>query len=163
MLAREMLLKEFEYNHWANGRILDQAEQVGEEQWTTKQDAEGRSLHEILAHLFSVERVWRLLSAHGLIQEGEIPGPDQLPDAAALRELSASESEYMGVLLNDWSDDSFAEEVLVKRWDGKTYPMVRWHMLQHMLLHSMQHRSEAAILLTEFGHSPGDIDFLFFL
>ena len=163
MLAREMLIKEFDYNYWANGRILDQAKNVNDEQWMAKVDPEGRSLHEILAHLFSVECVWRLLSAHGLIQEGEIPGPDQLSTVAELRAFSDTEAEYMAVLLKDWSEDSFSEEVLVTRWDGKTYPMVRWHMLRHLLTHSMQHRSEAAMLLTEYGRSPGDIDFLFFL
>lgn len=163
MLARDMLIKQFEYNQWANGRILDQAEKLTPDQWIAKEDAEGRSVHELLAHLFSVERVWRLLSAHGLIQDGEIPGPDQLPDVAALRDLSASESDFMAVLLNGWSDDTFTEEVLVTRWDGKTHPMVRWHMLQHLLLHSMQHRSEAALILTGYGNSPGNIDFLFFI
>jgi uncharacterized damage-inducible protein DinB len=163
MLAREMLIKEFEYNHWANGRILDQAEKVTEEEWVAKVDPEGRSLSEILYHLFRVERVWRLLSAHGLIQEGDLPGQEQLADVAALRDFSNAEAEYMDILLNDWSDDSFEEEVMVTRWDGVTYPLVRWHMLHHLLTHSMQHRSEAAVLLTAYGHSPGDIDFLFFL
>lgn len=163
MLAREMLIKEFAYNHWANGRILDQAEKVTPEQWALKVDPEGRSLGELLYHLFSIERVWRLLSAHGLIREGEIPGMDQLADVAALRAFSDTEAQYMEVLLRDWSVDSFSEEVLVTRWDGRTYPLVRWHMLHHLLLHSMQHRSEAAVLLTQYGRSPGDIDFLFFL
>jgi uncharacterized damage-inducible protein DinB len=163
MLARDMLIKQFEYNLWANGRILDQAEKVTPEEWSAKEDAEGRSLHELLFHLFTVERVWRLLSAHGLIQDGEIPDRDQLPDVGSLREFSESEAAYMGILLKDWSEEAFEEEVLVTRWDGKTYPMVRWHMLEHMLLHSMQHRSEAATVLTELGHSPGNIDFLFFL
>jgi uncharacterized damage-inducible protein DinB len=163
MLARDMLIKEFEYNYWANGRILDQAEKVTEEQWSAKADPEGRSLGEILYHLFRVEQVWRLLSAHGLIQKGEIPGPDELADVDALREFSADESEFMGILLEDWSDESFTEEVMVTRWDGKTYPIVRWHMLHHLLLHSMQHRSEAALLLTGYGYSPGDLDFLFFV
>ena len=163
MLARDMLIKEFAYNHWANGRILEQAEKVSEEQWAAKADPEGRSLGEILYHLISVERVWRLLSAHGLIQDGDIPGPDQLGDVVALRAFSDKEGEYMDILLKDWSDDSFAEAVMVTRWDGKTYPIVRWQMLHHLLMHSMQHRSEAALLLTEYGHSPGTIDFLFFL
>jgi uncharacterized damage-inducible protein DinB len=163
MLARDMLIKEFEYNHWANGRLLDQAEKVTEEQWTAKADPEGRNLGEILYHLFRVERVWRLLSAHGLIQEGDIPGPDELANVAAMRDFSDRESEYMGTLLEDWSDDSFTEQIMVTRWDGKTSPLVRWTMLQHLLLHSMQHRSEAALLLTEYGHSPGDLDFLFFV
>jgi uncharacterized damage-inducible protein DinB len=88
---------------------------------------------------------------------------DELGTVETLREFSEAEAELMGILLNDWSDDSFDEEVLVTRWDGKTYPLVRWQMLQHLLLHSMQHRSEAALMLTDYGHSPGDIDFLFFI
>jgi uncharacterized damage-inducible protein DinB len=163
MLAREMLTKEFEYNHWANGRILDQAEKVTEEQWSAKADPEGRSLGELLYHILATERVWRLLSAHGLIQEGEIPEPEELADVVALRDFSDSEAEFMDILLEDWSDDSFTEQVMVTRWDGRTYPLVRWTMLHHLLMHSMQHRSEAAGLLTKYGHSPGNIDFLFFL
>ena len=163
MLAREMLITLFEYNQWANGRVLDQAEKVTDAQWTAEPDPEGRSLQEILAHYIRTERVWRLLSAHGMIRDGDLPDIEELGTVEALRGFSEAEAELMGILLNDWSDDSFDEEVMVTRWDGKTYPIVRWQMLQHLLLHSMQHRSEAAVLLTDFGHSPGDIDFLFFI
>ncbi|MFN2277694.1 MAG: DinB family protein [Candidatus Promineifilaceae bacterium] len=163
MLAREMLITLFEYNQWANGRVLDQAEKVTDAQWTAEPDPEGRSLQEILAHYVRTERVWRLLSAHGMIRDGDLPDIEELGTVEALREFSEAEAELMQVLLQDWSDDSFDEEVMVTRWDGKTYPIVRWQMLQHLLLHSMQHRSEAALLLTEFGHSAGDIDFLFFI
>lgn len=163
MLARDILIKAFDYNYWANGRILDKAKLVTDEQWAAQVGPESRSLHTILAHMIGVERVWRLLSALGKIEDGVIPGPDQLSTAAAMRDFSASEAEYMGILLQDWSDQAFADEVMVTRRDGTTFPMVRWHMLQHVLLHSMQHRSEAAVLLTEYGHSPGDIDYLFFL
>jgi len=163
MLAREMLITLFEYNQWANVRVLDQAEKVTDAQWTAEPDPEGRSLQEILAHYVRTERVWRLLSAHGMIRDGDLPDIEELGTVEALREFSEAEAELMQVLLQDWSDDSFDEEVMVTRWDGKTYPIVRWQMLQHLLLHSMQHRSEAALLLTEFGHSAGDIDFLFFI
>jgi uncharacterized damage-inducible protein DinB len=40
--------------------------------------------------------------------------------------------------------------------------MERWRILQHLVLHGMQHHTEIAHGLTVKGHSPGDIDFIFF-
>jgi len=35
--------------------------------------------------------------------------------------------------------------------------------LAHLLNHSMQHRSEARMILTHWGQSPGDLDLTFYL
>jgi uncharacterized damage-inducible protein DinB len=37
-----------------------------------------------------------------------------------------------------------------------------WHVLLHVLNHNTQHRAEAAAMLTDLGHSPGDIDMLIY-
>jgi uncharacterized damage-inducible protein DinB len=40
---------------------------------------------------------------------------------------------------------------------------LRWHLLYHVFSHGIQHRSEAAAMLTDYGQSPGNIDFTIFL
>lgn len=41
--------------------------------------------------------------------------------------------------------------------------MPLWDMMWHVVNHSMQHRSEAAMALTALGRSPGDVDLLDYL
>ena len=43
---------------------------------------------------------------------------------------------------------------------GDGVPM--WQMLAHVVNHGTQHRPEAAVILTEAGRSPGDLDMIFF-
>jgi uncharacterized damage-inducible protein DinB len=45
---------------------------------------------------------------------------------------------------------------------GDIFPTPRWRVLQHLVLHGMQHHSELAQLLTAKGQSPGNIDFIFY-
>ena len=38
-----------------------------------------------------------------------------------------------------------------------------WQTILHVVAHGIQHRSEAAAILTGYGHSPGEMDFDLFL
>jgi len=40
------------------------------------------------------------------------------------------------------------------------YPL--WQMMQQVILHGVHHRSEAATMLTEFGHAPEPLDLIFY-
>jgi uncharacterized damage-inducible protein DinB len=46
---------------------------------------------------------------------------------------------------------------------GETWAYPLWQMLIHQVNHATQHRSEAAMLLTQMGCSPGDLDLLIYV
>lgn len=46
---------------------------------------------------------------------------------------------------------------------GVPYENILWQLLAHVVNHGTQFRAETAVLLTQHGHSPGDLDLLLFL
>ena len=45
---------------------------------------------------------------------------------------------------------------------GVPYENVLWNLLVHVVNHGTQFRAEAAVALTDYGHSPGDLDLLLY-
>jgi uncharacterized damage-inducible protein DinB len=56
-------------------------------------------------------------------------------------------------------DDALDRELRYTRSGGQTLTKPLWQTLVHVVNHGTQHRSEAAMLLTMYGASPGDLDF----
>ena len=163
MLGIEMFKTQFAYNNWANTHVFEQAKLVTQEQFDEPSVVGDRSLRQILFHMVQIERVWRLLAEEGQVEPAQLPSSESLASAESMQSFQAEEQQHMDAYLSRLEEANLAGQLTVTRWDGVEIEMTRWHMLSHLLMHSMQHRSEAAMLLTEYGRSPGDIDFLFFL
>ena len=65
--------------------------------------------------------------------------------------------------LTSLGDEDLANFVRYTTDSGQKRERVLWHCLLHVVNHGTQHRSEAAAILTSYGHSPGDLDFTLFL
>ncbi|MCY4071272.1 MAG: DinB family protein [Chloroflexi bacterium] len=150
----------FQYNDWANQRILDRAEKVSTEQLTARNEFGWGSLRGALVHLMDAEYVWRIL-LNGGVFSGELK-PEDFADVSAIRARWAEERAAFWDYLNSLSDDDLAGTVSYEG-DGIMRHRVLWHCLAHVVNHGTQHRSECAALLTGFGHSPGNLDFTVFL
>ncbi len=150
----------FQYNDWANERILDTAEIMSHEQLSAQNDFGWGSLRGALVHLMDAEYAWRVLLKTG--EHVEWLQPDDFADVAAIRARWTKERAAFWDYLSSLSDADLLGTVSYEG-RGTTYHRVLWHCLAHVVNHGTQHRAECAALLTGFGHSPGNLDFIVFL
>jgi uncharacterized damage-inducible protein DinB len=147
----------YAYGAWANARILNTAEQLTREQFTTQRDGSG-SIRDTLVHTASAQWLW-LERWRGTSPAG-LWDPAEFPNVAALRrrwdEVEAATSEYIASL----REPDLAHVVSYVNFQGETWAYPLWQQLLHQVNHATQHRSEAALLLTRLGYSPGWLDLL---
>ena len=141
----------FAYDRWATQRVLDALDGIPGEVWSRTDVVGERGLGAILIHQLGATQRWR----NWIQQTGDQPEPedDPIPPIAELKARWASEWAAYDAWLPNLSQES-----LDYVHDG----VAVWRMLAHVVNHGTQHRSEAAALLTEIGHSPGEIDMIFF-
>ena len=142
----------FAFDRWATARVLAALDGIDEGTWTATQIVDERGLGGILVHHLGASQRWR----HGLLEDGITAQPEKgaLPSPAALSAAWAAE----WVQVDAWLagiDDAWLE----RDDEGVRF----WQMLAHVVNHGTQHRSEAAAILTEAGHSPGDLDMIDFV
>jgi uncharacterized damage-inducible protein DinB len=151
----------YDYNNWANQRILDTAAQVSPEQFVAPTGHSFGSLRGTLVHLLDAEWGWRMLCQHHastpLLEE------EAFPTLSALAQRWHEEQRAMQAYLAELTDSDLANAVRSTAEAGNERARVLWHCLVHVVNHGTQHRSEAADILTRYGYSPGDFDFTLFL
>jgi uncharacterized damage-inducible protein DinB len=151
----------YEYNFWANRCILEKAANVTPEQFVAPSSHSFSSLQGTLVHTLDTEIGWRrLLKGEGVSLD---LNPADFPTVASIQERWAQEEQAMWEYINSLSDEALAGTIRYHTHTGILRERVVWHCLFHLVNHGMQHRSEAANLLTVYGHSPGDVDFTLFL
>ena len=149
----------YAYSAWANTRVLDSAERCAPVQFTTDTDKLG-SIRDTLVHTASSQWIW--LQRWQGISPRQQWAPAEFADLASLRarwtEVEAATSRFLAAL----EEPEFARVVAYVNFQGETWTYPLWQQVLHQANHATQHRSEAALLLTRFGHSPGMLDFLYF-
>ena len=152
----------FEYNYWATARIMRAALQVTPEQFTAPNTSSYGSLRGTLTHCLSAEMTWRKRL------QAEEPNfvalaRDEFLTVQALKDAWDAEESRMRAYLQGLKDTDLNTTLDYKNSKGVVFHNVTWGILTHLVNHGTQHHSEAAAMLTDFNHSPGDIDLIVFL
>jgi uncharacterized damage-inducible protein DinB len=161
MQADDVLIL-YDYNNWANARILETAAQVSEAQFVAPAGVSHGSLRGTLVHILAAEWIWRVRCQEGL-SLGSLLGEAELPSLEAIRSRWQSEEQAMRAYLTSLHDADLAGIVGYTTTRGVPHHNKLWHLLVHIVNHGTQFRAEAAVLLTGYGHSPGDLDLIAYL
>ena len=156
----------YAYNAWATGRILAAAAPLTPEQLNAPGQAGRGSIRDTLIHQLDAHQGWLSWWDGSKSAEEAYASrldPDALPDVAALERQWQAIDRQMSAFLASLTDDDMARPYGFDLPNGQHLEMPLWGMLLHIANHNTQHRTEAAAMLTEFGHSPGDLDLIFFL
>jgi len=151
----------YEYNYWANKRILGASANVTQEQFLASASFPFGGLRGTLLHILDTEWGWRALF-QSIDSASELLEAD-FPTIAAFEAHWREEETAMRAYLAGLSDEDMESHLIYTTDMGIKRDRILWHCLLHVVNHGTQHRGEAAALLTEYGHSPGDLDFTVFL
>jgi uncharacterized damage-inducible protein DinB len=161
-MNRSDILTLFDYNYWANARVLRASARVSPEQFTAPARVSHGSLRGTLAHILGTEIVWRMRCQEG-ISPTAVPNESEFSSLESLVQRWQSEEQAMRGFLSSLNDEDLTRTIRYTTTRGVPFENVLWNLLVHVVNHGTQFRAEAGVVLTEYGQSPGDLDLLVFI
>lgn len=159
----------FEYDRWANNRVLGAASRLSAEQFTRDLGGGFRSVRDTLVHILGGEwgwlTYWKELSPDSAFlsdlwdrQYDALFNPDRFPDFTAVKskwaELEKEQVEFVNAVTN---------ESLQKMLPVRTTQLSLASLMQHLANHSTYHRGQVALMMQQLAAKPMPTDFALFL
>lgn len=149
----------FAYDAWANGRLLTAAAAITAEEFAAPTRFPRESLRGCFLHILNAARFhlgqWEGGPPRAALAEGDFP------DVTSLAAQVAREEAALGTFLASLTDaDLDRPRTITFAGDGVCVTAPLWKLMAHVVNHGTQHRSDAAQMLTDLGHSPGDLDLM---
>src|SRR5207245_1357363 len=157
----ELIRSLYRYNDWANGRILDASARLTCDQLLEGGGASFDSVRDTLVHTMGAE--WLYLERwHGRSPRASFAAAD-FPDLATIRARWQTIERDTQAFVATLTEADLARVVEYTNMQGERWAYPLWQQMIHQVNHATQHRSEAAVMLTKLGHSPGWLDLLYFV
>ena len=158
-IAVAALLRRYDYGYWANRKLLAVVAQLTPEQFT--QDVAGSygSVRNTMVHTLSAE--WGWLDRSGGHARGPALKAGEFPTLHSVTDKWTEIEGHMRRFLSNLKDDDLARVVEFEML-GRKFQMTVNEMLEHAANHGVHHRGQLALLLRVLGHTPGNVDLLFY-
>ena len=150
----------FEYNRWANHRVLESVAALSPEQFLRDLHNSFPSVRDTLCHILAVEWIWTARC------RGNAPRTlwkaTEFPEFAALSarwsEVEREQTEFLSSL----RDEQLAALMKYRDTSAGDRVLPLWQALQHTVNHSTYHRGQLTTMLRQLGATPQATDLALF-
>ena len=151
----------FEYNRWANQRMLNAVATLSEEQLNRDLKSSFPSVRETLVHMLGADWIW--LSRWQGTSPSAAPAEWDVSNLAAIQarwsEIEQARSEFLDGL----TPDALNNELAYRNLKGEPFVNPLGHLLRHVINHSTYHRGQLTTMLRQLGGTPPSTDLIVFI
>ena len=153
--------KLYEYNRWANRRVVDACGAIDSSAFTRSSGGSFGSIRETLAHIAWAEWLWLERWQHRSPKQAALPDASDLEAIArAIEDVARGQQSFIEQI----SDDRLSERIAYINIKGERWEYTLAEMLQHVVNHSTYHRGQIVTLLRQVGATAvSSTDFLLYI
>ena len=159
-MRKEDIQRLYDYNSWANARILTACTALTDEQFTRNLGSSFPSVRDTLVHILGAEWIW-CERWHGR-SHPDLPPGLEFPNLAAVRERWSEVQRNLAEFVASLRDEDLTRELSYQNTKGEAFTHPLWPALQHVVNHSTYHRGQVTTMLRQLGAKPVSTDLIAF-
>ena len=160
MVTPELLRFMFQYNAWADRRLLEACGQLTNEQFTRSLGSSFSSVRDTVAHLYGAEWVWNE-RFHGH-SPAALLGSAGFPDLASIRVKLEEMDQYFIDYVSKLSQQDLDRVIVYKTFTGQEFSNPLWQSLHQLTNHATYHRGQVVTMLRQLGVKPVSTDLIMY-
>ncbi len=155
-MNRQDIFTLYDYNAWANARILGTVEALTPEAFLRDLRNSFPSVRDTLAHILGAEWIW-LRRWQGESPSQVLPAAD-FPTLASLKDRYAALEKERRVFLEGLSEERLLQPFSYRDLAGNAHSLRLVESLQHLVNHGTYHRGQITTMLRQLGAKPVSTD-----
>jgi uncharacterized damage-inducible protein DinB len=160
MVTPELIRVLFQYNLWADLRMLDLCSSLSSEQFTRNLGSSFGSVRDTMAHLYGAEWVWNE-RIQGRSPMTLLPGTT-FPDLDAVRAKLEEMDRYYIDYVSSLTQQDLDRVIHYKGFKGDSQSNPLWQTLHQLTNHASYHRGQVVTMLRQLGVKPVSTDLIAF-
>jgi uncharacterized damage-inducible protein DinB len=149
MVTPELLRTLFQYNAWADRRLLDACAALTNEQFTRNLGSSFSSVRDTVVHLYGAEWVWNE-RIQGRSPSALVSGAG-FPDLASVREKLEEMDQFYIDYVSKLTQQDLERVMRYKAFSGDEFSNPLWQSLHQLTNHASYHRGQVVTMMRQLG------------